>query len=582
MNGVLITYGDVTKGAKESFSYLCNDSHFGEDYKELLKKSGSFSSNYACPCELYQTFLDGSQEEYDEEKKPSGLWSESLSGSDGTFENPPVLIMENSVNVASSGFTFTFDTVGGIYPKKISIKWEIVTENGVVTADECDFFPDSPFYFCNNYVESFNRAVVTFHSMVLPYNRLKLFGVDFGFGTSFYGDELRDVSVSQSLDVLSSEIEINTLSFTLDSKTDREYSFQAGQELNVFFDDRFITKAFVSSSVRTGERTWEVEAEDCIGLCEDSTFCGGIYKNKCAGELFEEILDSVGISYEIGEEFYNVFLSGHIPYGTAREALMQTAFASCATVDTSGVEGVKIFSLPETVSQTIPLDRILEGQSFNEETPITTFMLDYHEYIEIESGTAENEVILYSESESGTGKEILVKFDEPYHDLIIVKGEILSSSANHALINAEKGCVLIGFGYEHRVRTKFIDNETLVSSSGENVCSVENATLVAKDNCQKILSRCYEYLTRKKGVSLSIIEGRHVKYGEYSKYGVGKKYGTGQVYGKKEDVITYDAPTNVGDRITAQTEYLGEVTGTIISQTFNLNGYSVVKESELK
>lgn len=590
MSGVAITYGDITKGAKEGSDYVCHSVHNGGGYRNLFKQNGSYGCGYACPCELYQTVLDGTQEEFPKDATPLGLWSEALSGDDGVFTEPPVLIIDCGKNIACSGFTFTFDTNAKIYPKKLTVQWLRVEQTSsssggetvTTTVDEQNFYPDSPFYYCNNYVDSFNRVIVTFHSMSLPRNRLKLFGIDFGFGTTFYGEELRNVSVNQSIEPLSSEIAINTLNFTVDSKTDMEYSFQTGQQVTVYFDDRTIMTGFIKSHTRSGKRLWDVEAEDYIGLCDTCTFAGGMYKDANAGELFEDIFNAAGVPYEIGEEFYDVTLTGYIPYGTAREALMQVAFAASAVVDTSDGDVVKVFSLPEETTATIPLERILEGQSFEESEPVTTVTLDVHEYKEIDSGTVENEVVLYNAAEEGTGDEILIKFSEPYHDIWIDKGEILSVSVNHAVINAEKDCKLVGYGYEHTVNTFFIDNTALTENAAENIAEVQGAYLVSRRQRNAILQRCYDYLTRTTTTNLSIVEGRHIKYGENVKYGGGTKYGSGVKYGVQPDVITSDEPTYCGQKITAKTEYLGDVTGVIVSQSFNLNGKSIIKESVLK
>ena len=54
-------------------------------------------------------------------------------------------------------------------------------------------------------------------------------------------------------------------------------------------------------------------------------------------------------------------------------------------------------------------------------------------------------------------------------------------------------------------------------------------------------------------------------------------------YGSKTDKITYyDEPVFVGDRIKSETEYSGNVIGTIVKQSFNLNGGVVIKDCILK
>lgn len=89
--------------------------------------------------------------------------------------------------------------------------------------------------------------------------------------------------------------------------------------------------------------------------------------------------------------------------------------------------------------------------------------------------------------------------------------------------------------------------------------------------------------TKVNTTNLKIVEGKHVQYGEPYKYGTGLKYGTGIKYGGKyPNVITYDEPVNIGDVIISETEYLGDVTGRVIKQTFGLNGGIIIKDTVLK
>ena len=54
-------------------------------------------------------------------------------------------------------------------------------------------------------------------------------------------------------------------------------------------------------------------------------------------------------------------------------------------------------------------------------------------------------------------------------------------------------------------------------------------------------------------------------------------------WGQKEtSTTTYDKVVNIGDVISVETEYLGDLSGRVISQSFNLNGNILVKEVVLK
>lgn len=570
--GVAIRYGDVAPEAKENFVPTASESEFST-LAQLQQYNVNFP-NYANPCELYQTVLDGTAEAFPSSPEIAnfGLLSEQLSNDDGSFNEPIVLTFTAKAQYSSQGLTLTFDKYNNIFAKRLNIKWYRQDE---LIADE-DFYPDNAFYFCHKKVDLYNKVVITFYSLNMPKNRLKLTAIDYGYGTIFYGNELRSTKLIQEIDPISSQISINTADFTLDSKSDIEYSFQQKQPLSVYFNGELKATVFVKSSKRKAKRLWQVQSEDYIGLLDSVYFEGGIYTNKNAVELIVEIFTKAKIPYTIDDAFVDEVVTGYIPYSTCRQALMQVAFAIQAVVDTSNSDVVKIFALDDDIKQTITLNRIKQGQSFDDEDTVTAVEVTAHAYAPI------NETIeAYKAVNSGTGDSVMVTFTEPLHSLSIVNGDIIKSGATFAIINANEGCILSGKKYEHTTQSKRIDNPLVSASDLERVIAIEKATLVSAKNLDKVLAKCYNYLIRTSTTNLSIIEGKHITSEKGARYGVSKyglsKYG---VYTPK--IVKYDKAVNVGDMISAETEYLGTVTGRAIKQTFNLSGGIIVKDTILR
>ena len=152
-----------------------------------------------------------------------------------------------------------------------------------------DFTPDSAFYFCQKFVENYNKIVITFNSINMPKNRLRLLSVDYGYGTIFYGDETRTAKQIQEYNPVSTDIMINTFDFTLDSKRDMNYSFQENQPLSVYFNDELISTNFVTKSTRKSKNLWTVQCDDYIGFLADVWYKGGMYNNANAVELLQDI-----------------------------------------------------------------------------------------------------------------------------------------------------------------------------------------------------------------------------------------------------------------------------------------------------
>lgn len=574
-NGIAITYGDVAPEAKENFTPTASEFKYNTLYK--LQTYNMELYNYANPCEKYQTSLDGSAVAFPSSRKANiGLWSEQLSGDDGSFETAITLTLTSSGQYSSQGFTFTFDKFNGIYATDITITWYRVTTSGSTLLSTKTYTPNSAFYFCQNKVENFNKVTIVFKSINAAKNYLKLYALDFGYGTVFYGKELRNAKISQQIDPISSEIVINTCDFTVDSKSDIEYSFQTKQPLTVYFNDKLISTVFVKQSKRTGKFIWNVSAEDYIGLLDKVMFVGGMYSKVSAKSILESIFAAAKIPYSVATEFSSVLLSGHIPYTTCREALKQVAFACMAVVDTSNSNVVKVKSLDTEIKQTIPRSRIKQGQSFSDDDTVTRVELTYHTYKAID------EVVdVYKAEDDGTGTDIFVKFSEPLHNLSIKNGTITEQGTNYAIITANENCVLSGKKYEHTEQVKKKTNPKVLASELENVKTITSATLISASNVDNVLQKCYNWLIKTNTINMSIVEGKNVKYGDYPRYGR-VVFGSAKYGVKASDVVTYDKTVNVGDNLNFETEYLGDGNGTLIKQSFGLNGNILVKDVILK
>jgi hypothetical protein len=410
-----------------------------------------------------------------------------------------------------------------------------------------DFLPDSAQYSCYNQVEFYNKVVVTFYNLNMPLNRLKLTSVDYGYGTWFEADNLRNVKLIQEINPISTEISINTVDFVLDIKTDKEFLFQKKQPLEIYFNGELKATTFVRNFKRKSKNLWDIQTDDYIGLLDGVYFYGGLYSSKKAVDILTEIFEVAKVPYVVDDIFEDELVTGYIPYTTCRQALMQVAFAIQAAVDTSNSDIVKIFALDNTTSQSVPLSRIMQGQSFQDEESITGVELTAHAYTPIS-----NIVKVYDAKESGIGENVFVKFSEPLHDLSITNGEIVDFGTNYAVINADSGCQLNGQKYDHATRTKRKNNPLVLANDIPKIVAIENATLISASNIDKVLEKCYNYLVITNQVNLDIVENKN------------------------------NDPVNVGDLINVETEYSGDVNGRVIKQSFNLNGGIIIKKTTMR
>lgn len=566
--GVSIKYGDVAPGAKENFR---PELTFGEitDFSklELLNQYNVEIPNVSNPCELYQTVLDGSASAFPEVPKNEnlGIWSEEVSDESGYFFPPLRLELTADAQYSSQGLTFTFDTDNNIYPLSMTIQWLRITDDGIEQLEEDYFEPDNAFYFCHKKVENYNKVVIVFYDLNMPHNRLKLRAIDFGYGTYFTGRDLRNVKISQNIDPISTEIAINTMDFTLDSKSNIEYSFIQKQPLSVYFNGDLIATTFVTKSSRKSKTVWDVQSEDYIGTLNDIEFAGDIYSEKNAVELLNEISSTANVPFEIDSIFNDITVSGYIPRTTCRIALMQVCFAIKAVADTSNSAAVKIFKISSDLSQEIPLERMYQGGKTDYSDAITAVLLSAHTY----SKSSESIELYKSDEEDITDTAIMISFSEPVHSLSITNGTILEGKTNYAIIQPSKGCVLSGKKYNHVVTTYRKNNPVVAVDDLPKNVEIKDATLVSPNIAQDILEYCFKYLTATESASAKIVNGFKVVKTENSD-------------GTFSETFEYDNPVNIGDIIKIPRGYLNDYTGRVISATYSLNGNIISKEVKIK
>lgn len=572
-NGVAIKYGDVALGAKENFKPSMGAIEPFSDISILQKNNISFK-NYGNPIEKYSVLLDGSVLPFPSEieNEVFGIWSEEISGEDGFFKTPLVLSLKSTDFFTSSGIILVFDEPKNIHPVDVLVTWWRGNEK---IAEE-QFAPNSANYFFNKKVEYYDGLTFRFSKLNMPKNRLKIHSIEYGLGVLFYGDELKNVNLSQSIDPISTEIQINTCGFNLNSKRNIEYSFQNQQPVSIYFNENLLATTFVKSAKRIGKNVWNIQTEDYIGLMETISYQGGIYNNVNADELIADIFGVANIPFSLDERFIGMKLSGYIPYTTCRNALMQVCFAINAVIDTSNSDKVKIFGISNEISQQIEPQRVLQGQSSDEKSVVTAVELTAHFYKELEE-TKE----VYNSEKSGIGENIFIKFNEPLYELSITNGKIISHGTNYAIINANENCVLSGKKYDHTTFTKTKRNPIVSQKDIENIVTISSATLVTKNNVDNLLDVCYNYIVNSQNLKSKIVEGKHIIYGEIIKYGE-KKYGQFKYGEKNKNIVIYDKPIHLSDLITIPFEFSSSKTARVVKQTYNLNGGIIAKNVELR
>ncbi len=498
-----IEFGLVDTTAKDDSQLSVNEK---QDFVNLqdLKQDEIEEIKYGT-LEKNQFLLNGEQRFLpDEELTQMGLWSKQMSDKDGNFATPITLEIDFAEVHSSLGLTFVFSSVGlGDYCSKLNIKF-YNSANEIISSK--DFTPNNYYYVCNDNVEKYKKIIVTFYSTNNPYRYLKIYQILYGANKIFDKGMLQTAKILEEVDILSSELTINTLDFSIYSDDD-EFNvvnpqgvyklLQKRQRLIITLTKDGIDKEmgifYLDDWSNDNDKVSSFKAIDLIGVIDKTNFLGGMYVDKDAVELIEEILMSANLKetdYEISEELKGILITGHIPICTHRQALQQVLFVIGAIVNTTRDGKIKIYIPKEIRTEyQINKDRKETGTSKPKLNDIVTGV----EITAFNFVKSEEEAELYKETLSaGT---YTLELNDIAYDLVATGATILKSNCNYATIkvDAEQEVIITGKKYSTNKQVVTILLDDLTADEKENNLQVTSAYLVNKNNAQEIANRILKY-----------------------------------------------------------------------------------------
>ena len=509
-----ITFGLVDVTAKRDSTLKVNDKQDFVNINEI-KENDIKEIKYGT-LERNQFALDGTFESMPEEKDEMCWWSNVMSNDKGVFSTPLVLEIDFTDIHSSVGLTFIFSETGD-YCNKLNLKY--YDKSGNLISNE-DFTPDNYKYVCNNIVENYNKIIVTFYSTNNPYRYLKLYKILYGAEKIFEGDNLMSANILEEIDLLSSEISINTLDFTAYSSDDEfniinpKGSYKLLQERQPLIVTETMVKEnrekdmgtfYLDTWINEKDKTMKITAIDLIGVIDKTDFYGGIYVEIAFKDLIKEIMDSANVleeNYEIEEDLQNIKLTGYIPICSHRKALQQAIFAVGAVADCSRSDKIKIYKVNNSnISNTLDKSNIFQSSRKIEQNELVTGVaVVAHTYIKNQEQEKLFDGIVDAE-------ETEVIFSEPSYNITCEGGTIKESNCNHAIIECVQGSNVIVYGYKYKdnLQTFTIEVENLSRSQKRNTLKVESAYLVNKDNAMEVAKRILDYYQKTYKTSFDFI-----------------------------------------------------------------------------
>lgn len=453
---VKIVYKDIAVGADEDAQVSSTNA---ADFSNLQLLPFGVEPKPVATLEVDQWSLDGTRKT--RESQTLGFWSTTLSGEDGKFTSPPSIKVIFDEQYTSLGVTLRFDTSTGDYCDMVTVVWM----KADTVLDTKTFYPDNASYFCENTVVAYDSVEFTFHSTNVPYRFAKVTQILFGVERTFDLDELRNVKATQEVNVTSSEVAINTLDFTLDSRSNVEYMFQLKQPVLAYNGQLLIGTYYISSSSRSAQNLYSVSCEDAIGVLDEETIPAAMYTGYSVKTALEEVIGG-HFPLELDDEYITSTLNGYIPSCTRREALQQVAFSLMAIVDTSGTNSIRVFKPNLNDPKEIPTSRIYTGGSVETDAIVTAVKVTAHSY-----------------ATSGSGDDTVE-------------------------VNGTK--------YYHNTQVITINNPDVTATDKQNVIEVTDATLVNMENVQQVAQYLYDYYMRRNRQSIKIVVDQE-RPGDYVK-----------------------------------------------------------------
>lgn len=482
--GLKIVYDDIALGASENSAAVSGDKEYYVDLQNL--KSGVEFPNYALCLPRYAK-MDGNYSNAPEELEDMGYVSDSISDERGKFNQPPSIAFSFTQNYSSVGITLRFNDCSGDYCSKVQIKWY---RDEAVIAEQI-FAPDQADYFCYRVVDYYNRVDILFLETSKPYRNVFLTGIVWGIIRTFKDDEIEDISCLMELNPISEEVSVNTMNYTLRSKSEYAFEFQKRQKQTLYFDETILGIFYLKDGKQLGQKRYSVETQDAVGILDTNSFMGGIYQEEFAVEILNAIMKDEGITYFLDDAFTETRVSGYLPITSKRNALQQLAFAIGAVVDTSYDRQLYIYPQQNDVVGEFTAKNIRLGLTVDHSDIVTGIRLYAHSYRESDETTE-----LFKGVLDGTTR---IEFSEPYHDLSISGGRLGDYGVNYAYITGDnQEVILSGQKYNHTT-TCFLKENSKVTQN-KNIAEVKEATLVTSDNAQAVLNRIYAYYANNESI----------------------------------------------------------------------------------
>ena len=305
--------------------------------------------------------------------------------------NDGYLNFDNGITISFYGDCCSELTVQHIFPDTTS-EFETYTVDG-----ELFHFVPGPWY-----SDCTHSMRIYFNKSKLPNQFIKVSYIK--FGNVVVWNKLKDISMLEEINILSDDLPMNSLNFSVVLKED--FEFKDGSPMNVYSNGRYYGTFYLDEAERISKKIYSVKSLNSIGILENTEYKE--WKMSSNFTTFKnEIKSLTDVSITHPDGNYTAF--GNIPINSCRYALCLYAFACRFMIDSSRNDGIVLKNIPEVIKSVITTDdkRIIGEATYTKSKPIASAKMQYA--LSYTGDTALDTIQLNNPA----NERVLYYFDEP-------------------------------------------------------------------------------------------------------------------------------------------------------------------------
>lgn len=263
------------------------------------------------------------------------------------------------------------------------------------------YSPNSLDYFCEGAVEQYNKVMISFVASEIPFQFVKLSGVDFGNTldiTDFFGA----INIFEELEPDCSDLPYDTCDF--EAMVPEEITPQVGQSFFVYHGSQCFGKFTTESLTPNDNRRFVFEAGDDKSILGNNPFPALSSGTRTVDDLLGLIYENSDVTIDNGG-FGDTELTGFIESKNCRYAAAMLSMGGGFFISSARNKKLRLFRMRNRKSTVITADRILGKPKYIKNAPYTAITLYVHGGSKFDDDTAVKHIV----SDAGVMANIAAK-----------------------------------------------------------------------------------------------------------------------------------------------------------------------------